>query len=311
MTGVDQKQRQAESGKAQERIDASADIQSFHFIDSWLMAIEFEGRIENELLTIIEDSRRTVGLRSKDGKYKAQTIEPIEQPDGSVQHPYGEPDAHAVTISTGPNYQSQREQANEFADTLAKVPEFAIPLGPLIIELKQLGPVGDKMKKVLTAILPPAVAQAYDDGENGQQPLPPQAVQALQQSAQAVKALNAHAQQIEAENAALKQKLDAQVVQSESKERISTFEGVVKLAVAELSAKSKMQADAIDAFMERTNQTLQLVLQGQQHAHEVGMASMQGAQAQEAQQSDQQHAASMQDQQAQQAQAMQEQQTQP
>ena len=247
MTGVDQKQRQQESGVAQEKIDEAADISSFHFIDSWLLAIEFEGRIENELLDVIEDSERVVGMRSKDGKYSVQKMTPQQLPDGSVQHPYGKSDGHAVTISTGPNYQSQLQEAKDFADTLAKIPEFALPLGPLIIDLKQMGPTGDKMKDVLIALLQPNVAAAYQNGEDGQPVVPPQAQQSLQKAGKVIQALNAHAQQMEQQIAQLTQKLQAQDAQNQSRERIASDDNQTKIQVAEINASVKERMNALDA----------------------------------------------------------------
>jgi hypothetical protein len=214
MTGVDQKQRQSESGVAQDKIDAAADTNNFHFIDSYLSAIEFEGRIENELLAYIEDSERTVGFQTKDGKYKSEKITPYpDQP-----HPYGPPEGHSVTISTGPDSVSQMVDAQKFAELLTKNPELLTnPLSPLIIQLKNLGPVGDKMIKVATALQPPPVQAAYADPEGQQEPTPPHAVAAIEQLKGMAQALNAHGEELQQKVIELEDEKQGKVVDNQGK----------------------------------------------------------------------------------------------
>lgn len=267
MTGVDQKERQTQSGVAQDKIDQAADIASFHFIDSWLMAIEFEGRICNELLDKIEDSQRSVGFRSKDGKYSVKKIRPMEMPDGSIQHPYGPAEAHSVTIATGPNYQSQQDKADKYLTDLIKESDFVTnPLAPLIIEAMRLGPTGDTMQKVAIAVQQNPAVRAIYQGDKGPPPIPPE--------------LLAEKQQLEAALADAMTQLDevkAKKAEIESKERMNTENNETKIAVAEIGAKQKMLAEDLSAFMLKMDRVFDLLMQEREHEHAVNMPAVNAA----------------------------------
>ena len=251
MVGVDQKQRQNESGVAQDKIDEASDISSFHFIDSYLAMVEFRGRIENELLTIIEDSSRTVGFRTKDGKYKAEPMTPTKAENGAVMHPYGEAGAHGVTIKTGPNYQSQMEKSREFLKDTASKPEFLQnPMSPMIIEAMDVGPLSDKMKQVAIAVQPPNVAAIYAE-EDGQEPMPAAAVQQMEEMKKSVEALSALAEEREAQVVELQDKLTAKENELRSREQIAADNNETKVVVEQIKADS-------DRLLEKMRQDFDL-----------------------------------------------------
>lgn len=248
MVGVDQKQRQNESGVAQDKIDEASDISSFHFIDSWLQMIEFRGRIENELLDKIEDSKRTVGFRTKEGKYKPSEIAPMEMGDGSVQHPYGPATSHDVTISTGPSYQSQMQKSREFLGDTASKPEFlANPMSPLIIEAMNVGPLTDKMKQVAVAVQPPNVQAIYaQDDDEGQEPLPPEAVQKIQQKNNELTAMNQHAKELEKKVIELEDDIKAKKIESESKEHIADQDNQTKIEIERMKEAHEIELKRLE-----------------------------------------------------------------
>lgn len=183
MTSTERIDRVAKSGAAQDRINEAGDVSSFHIVDNMTMLVEFEGRIENEWIAHIEDSERTVGMRKPDGKYQPFHLVPKQAEGQEVDHPYGKSDSHAVTISTGPDYQSQHAEKVEFIKDLIKNPDFVTnPVAPLLVHEMEMGPGGDKIEKILLSVQPPAVQEAYDEGEDGREPLPPQALRAIQEA---------------------------------------------------------------------------------------------------------------------------------
>src|SRR6185437_1126320 len=115
-------QRQNEkSGVALEKIQNAEAVGSFHFTDNFDRALENCGRQLNELITKIMDTPRHVAAPGADGSHGLVAIAPNGQapqganPEETLDPTQGEFD---VTVSTGPSYQSQREEAASFADTL-------------------------------------------------------------------------------------------------------------------------------------------------------------------------------------------------
>lgn len=245
MASAERVDRVSKSGVAQKETNEAGDIANYHIVDNMIMAVEYEGRIENEWLSLIEDSERTVGLRKPDGRYVTQRITPTEDASGNVQHPYGKSESHAVTVSTGPDYQSQRAEKVDFLKQIVGNPEFiANPLSPMVIHEAELGPGGDKMEKVALSVQPPAVQAAYaEEGEDGQAPLPPEAVQQIEELQQALNALNQHAKQMEAQLAAQAEDLKAQKIKAESDAQISAANNETTLEKARIEAQAKFEIE--------------------------------------------------------------------
>lgn len=289
MTSTDRVARVAKSGVAQERINEAGDISAFHITDNMSMLIEFEGRIENEWLSKIEDSERTVGLRKPDGKYVTAKISPKTDDAGNVMHDYGKAEDHAITFSTGPDYASQKDEKVAQLETLIKTPDvIANPLLPMLIHEMDLGPGGDKMEKIALSVQPPAVQAAYaeEDGEDGQESMSPQAIQAIQKKEQELTALNEHAKQIETQLIELTDDLKAQKIKADSDQKISADDNAAMLEKADRDNEVKIQLqrmkDAADLAKiqfdielerialdrEKFRASIALETQGRQQAHE-------------------------------------------
>jgi hypothetical protein len=99
-----------------------------------------------------------------------------------------------VTISTGPSYDSEREAASDFADLLVQQPQVFALLGPLVVKLKNLGPIGDKIADLLSIIQPPEARAIMNADKNGG----PDPVQLQQQLAEAMKQLEVMQGELEA-----------------------------------------------------------------------------------------------------------------
>jgi hypothetical protein len=205
-----------------------------------------------------------------------------------VQHPYGPSDSHAVTISTGPDYQSQKEAKDEFLKQIVGEPAFIQnPLSPMDIHEMELGPGGDKMEKVALSVQPPAVQAAYqeDDG-SGQPTMPPQAVQQIEQMKQSLTALNEHAKTLEAQIAELLFEKKAETL---------------KLAQEEKNLKLKLQVDidkaTIAASVKENVETMAQHVQAFKHIADVLTGNLQMAHEANQNELDRQHAVDLQGQQ--------------
>jgi hypothetical protein len=231
-------QRQNEkSGVALQKIATQQSIGTFHFIDNYDVALEFAGRQYQDLIPKIYDTDREVPTRTLAGDHKVVRIN-AEHKDKSgkpvnfkvASEEFG---THDVTISTGPSFQSQREEAGAFADTLATTPLFP-KVADLIVKLKNLGPIGDEIAKRLT---PPEFA-----GQDGE-PLPPQALAAIQQSKQSLQQLNAYAQQLEAKVKELEQEKQAKVIEKGAELEKAKMDNATKITVAEIGTKAQVSME--------------------------------------------------------------------
>lgn len=291
-------QRQNEkSGVALDKIQSQQAIGSFHFTDNFDRAIENAGRQIDELITKVMDTARQVGTRQPDDSHQLMHVvpggqspqqQPGEQsisPDDVFDPSKGDFD---VTISTGMSYQSQRAQASDFVDILLQeLPNLPIPpqakatLLAKAITLKDIGPIGDEMAKII-------------DPNGDGQPIPPQAQAAIaraqQQAHEATQAATQLAQEKQSkmwEHLGKMKELEAKFqgdMALEDKKLLSA------LTVAEVETKAQNANERISAVEE-------LVKQLHSQAHDSAMAAQQAAHQKAAQE---QQAASQQDLQAQQ-----------
>lgn len=260
MTTVERVARESSSGIAQQEMNASTDVASFHVVDSYLSAIEFEYRIETELLPLVEDSERVVGIRGADGSYSQERIVPKVDAEGNVvEHPYGPPDSHTPTISVGRDWQSQHQEDNEHIKELAKNPIFAIPTAPMLIDAMELAtPTTDLMKKALIASMPPNIARVYTEKEAGKTPLPPEAQQAVEESQveldkakqiiqalsqqleESMKALDSKQAELEAKGLIESEKIQANKEIELRREEIKKLQIEANLEIARLNSKTTL-----------------------------------------------------------------------
>jgi hypothetical protein len=264
------------SGVALEKISSQAAQGSYHFIDNFDRALEHGGRIMDELLPILYDTKRDVGTRKPDGSFRLRTIN--DDMDAKSQLKTGR---SKVTISTGPSYESQRQEAQDFAELLAKVPGVFPQIADLIVKLKDLGPIGDEIAERLT---PPQYRQ-----QDGQSPLSPQAAAIIQQSQQHAQALNAYAQELEKKNKELQGEKDAKVVDNEYKLKIETMRADADLTMKKLQIEAQVTIAEITTKAQEVTVRLKaendIFRQLHDQAHEAGLQA--DAQAHEAEQAKQ------------------------
>ncbi len=279
-------QRDSEkSGIALERISTQESIGSFHFTDNFDRALQNLGWQINELITPIYDTQREVPIEKADGTYDTlhtvgNTSHPIEDGVYDVQglpeeaqqeHLHTGVGDFDVTISTGPSYQSQREQASEFVDHLiANWEQLGIP-APLAqkilalgIKLKDIGPIGDAIQELLD---PP-------DDMSGFPPAAQAAISQLQSQMQALQQEN-QALHLERAGKVLEQQTKIQVEGMKGQHMLdkTTMDFITQIVKAELAAKSK--ADQVTAQNDATKELDMLgfqhdaTLQHSAQAHEV------------------------------------------
>lgn len=264
-----QAQRQNEkSGVALKEISTSAQKGAYHFVDNYEHAIRRVGEVLVDLIPSYYDTPRDVHVRGSDDKTIQVRINDPQQPAPKEYggQPIGLDKKHEydVTIATGPSYATEREKASDFADQLAGVrPEIFSWIGAEIVRLKNLGPIGDKLAEILDVMAPPPVQQL----KQGNQPLPPQAQQAIAQLQQAQQQIQQLQQIIQTDSVKEDKKTEREIA-------IKKLDGQIKLALAELQGKQKMEQKAADVSAD-------IDTREDEQVHELAMAGADAAQSEQ------------------------------
>lgn len=276
------------SGKALEAIDANEDRGTFHFIDNYKRAIAFTGTVMEDLRPHVYDAPRELGMRNKKGEHRSVKV---NQPatnskgeDATIDLTTGE---HKITIGDGPSFESERDAANEFVDTMIPQleqivtdPATKMKLAALLVQLKNIGPIGDEIVELL--------APKDADGQAQQQ-----LAQVTQQSQQ-YQAMIA-TQQTEIQQLTLEKK--AKVLDNEYKAKQADLDRKVKVDMAEAAAKTQnaQHRDEIWADLQKELHIAahEAATTAVQHAHEKYLADQQAAAAAASQDAAQGHEAEM------------------
>jgi hypothetical protein len=282
-------QQNQKSGIALERIQNSEAIGSFHFTDNLNRAKENTGRQLNELITKVMDTPRHVGIREPDETHGLLRVMSQEHFEGQPAPDPNQPESDQldylisdrgefdVTISTGPSFQSQREEASDFADTILKEvqsiaqllpPQAVAKLLALAIKLKDIGSLGDKMAEII-------------DPED-------QSAQQLAQAQQQLAAQQQNMQEMQAEIQKLQLEKAGKVIDNEYKMQLKQFEGSVDKQIAQLNADLKAYIANVTTkaqdVQERQRLFQETQLENHHAAHEIAMQKdQQGHEAQQAQ----------------------------
>jgi acetoin utilization deacetylase AcuC-like enzyme len=170
-----------------------------------------------------------------------------------------------VTVVTGPSFDSQRDEVDDFITNLAKIPQMFGLVADLLVKAKNMGPLGDQIADRLT---PPQFKQPA--------PMPPEAQQALQGMQQKLMAINAHSQQVEKRLAQLVQEKQAKIIDNQFKQAMQTMDQQTQLAIAWIKAKVDVGTQLGEQEWKELelihNSALEAAKLAAQHAHEFSMA---------------------------------------
>ncbi len=270
--------RSQKSGVALERIDDMISLGSFPFVDRFESGfLHNMGWQINELITPVLDTQREMPISQPDGKRSTMQLV------GNTSHPLNDQGAYEVqgledghlhtgkgefdvTIDTGPSYQSEREEQDDFVDTLianiANLPQPGTPQAKVFalgIRMRPtLGPVGQQIADVFDP--PPPDPN-----------MPPQAQAAIQQ-------LQSALQQVQTENSALhleragkvleqQTKLIMQQMKEDGDNQRAQLANDIKVLLAEITAKAQ-------STTERQQMYYEFWKENHSAAHEVGQQAM-------------------------------------
>lgn len=198
LNGQKSQNADAKSGKAIEALDRQENQGTYIFVSNYERAIARVGRQLEQGLGWCYDAPTEVGLRAADETYSQEKINQVDAKGQPIGFHTSTGD-HATTISVGPNDDSTRDAANDFAETLMNIPGIPPKVLALCVRLRNLGPIGDQ------------IAEAIDP--NGDEAIPPAVAQHMAQS-------NEMVQKLTAEVHKLAFQLEAKVPELQSRERM-------------------------------------------------------------------------------------------
>ncbi len=267
------------SGDALDKMEQSASIGTFHFVDSFDGMIRQTGVIEEDLIPKIHDYMGEVGTIDTDGKPL-----PVRINDPSDPKSIRTDTDHLVTVSVGPSSDSERSAADDFLHTLIGNIQIVAGIAgqkPAAAVFAQgvralnLGPTGDKIADLIE---PPEYKQ--QDG----QPVPTPREMAMHQEIQQLQAmLQKAAQDHQAKVVEQQGKMAVTQEQERHEDYRAAMDREVKLAVAAITAQAKQQLqDAALFYEERARVGAHLheqAMGNREIAHNVAMAHRDAAEA--------------------------------
>ena len=158
------------SGKAILARQRQGDVGTFHYQDNTNRAVRQLGRVIVDIIPKVYDTPRVVRWLGEDGKEEPVKIDPRmpeavqDAAEGSIYNlNIGKYD---VDVSTGPSYNTLRQEANEAMMEMTKGnPELWVTHGDLIAKMQDW-PGAEEFAKRTKAVMPPALKKAIMEAEN-------------------------------------------------------------------------------------------------------------------------------------------------
>jgi hypothetical protein len=210
------------SGLAVEKRAALSGLSQYAYLDNRARAIMYTGKVLLDLIPRIYDTERVVRIIGEDGSSKKITVNGEGKDGEAFNLMVGRYDC---VVSTGPAYQTQRQ---EVRDNIMEFVKYVQPAGPLLADIfvaHSDWPGADVAAKRLRKVLVPANAIEPEEGE---QPPPPDPAQEME-AKKAEFELQALAAKAAAEKAKAEQ--EALTVQLKQKEIEKVTAEIVKANV--------------------------------------------------------------------------------
>jgi hypothetical protein len=235
------------SGRAILARQREGDVSTFHFIDNLSRAIRHTGRIIIDLIPHVYNAARIVRIIGEDGSQQAQAVnQPAPEMDERGQPKVDEMGnaimaihdltvgKYDLTVSTGPNYTTQRQEtADQMMQLIQAYPAAAPLVGDILV--KSLDWQGaDEIAERIRRMIPPQAT--------GEQAIPPQ-VQEMIQEGQAALA------ELSAENQRLKQgeAIRLAQIESDARAKAAQIQSDEQMTMEELSSKERIARAQIDS----------------------------------------------------------------
>ncbi len=265
------------SGVAIERRKKSAEIVNFHFSDNEARSRKRIGEILIEAISIIDQPGDQVTLRSEDGKTRIVPVgEKYADPKSGeeVVHDLSQGD-YGVAISTGPTYDSQRQEIYERDLALIQAnPELMFIFGDQMLASDDAPGSAERAERMKRAIemRTPGLVQAPGQ----KQQIPPEVQQQIAGLTKEVADVHAFAQEQHRLATEKTGELEVKKYTVDEQEKTKRMIAAANLGSAE--ARVELEA-SVELTSEERDRAHELEIQEREHAHaaEIGAANRQDA----------------------------------
>lgn len=220
------------SGRAILARQREGDVSTFHFQDNMSRAIRHAGRILIDLIPHFYDKERIIRVMGEDGTPENVPLkQPVPQKDENgqpIMGPNGQPQTrifdlaagkYDLTVTTGPSYTTQREEAREQMVNMAQAFPPLMQIAGDLIAKNMDWPGAEEIARRLKTMLPPQL--------NGG--LPPEVQQMIEagkaqinSQGQMIQQMQAYINKLEADKAVDNRKVDIDQFEAET-DRIEAF----------------------------------------------------------------------------------------
>ena len=249
------------SGKAIMTRQREGDVSTFHFVDNMARAIRHTGRVLIDLIPRVYDAERIIRVIGEDGSQEAKQVntpyqvrdpktgQPMQQPvigqDGQpMQDEAGNPlmkpimalhdltaGKYDLTVTTGPSYTTQREEAAaQMTEMIRAFPQAAPIVGPELaknLDWPGADKIAEKMEQMASGQLPPEVQKQIEEGK-----------QKLQQQAEEIQNLKSDQQASMAK------------MQADQQQAAAKIDADKQIAIMKIQAEMEIERIKIDAQKE-------------------------------------------------------------
>lgn len=236
-----------QSGRAILALQKESDTGTLHFGDNQALMITHIGRILVDVIPKFYDTKRVLRILGEDDQPDTVSIDPAQKEpmrkvmgaDGKIKKIYNlSVGKYDVTVSSGPGYQTSRQEAATVMTDLANTAK-----DPVSAAILRYGAVknsdfagSDEIVRMLKSMLPPQAITA----EGEQEPIPAAAMAKISELTQQAEQMNAEGQKLMQEN----QQLKAGVQEGMAKVQADAQASQAKIQSDAQAAQMKIQADA-------------------------------------------------------------------
>ena len=230
------------SGRAIYARQQQGEIATFNYRDNMSKAVELTMEILIDLIPNIYDTERELRILGQDGAEDYKRINQVVY-DPKTKKEVRINDLasgkYDVTVTTGPAFSTQRQEAAEMYMGLTQgMPEIMQIAGDLIFKAVDL-PYSDDIAERLRTMLPPPIQQMLQEDQD----MPPEVQQQMMQANQAMQQVQEYGKMVEAANAELQQD---KALNEKAKAEIKAETANVRAASSDFEAKiAKETADLI------------------------------------------------------------------
>lgn len=241
------------SGRAILARQREGDVSNFHFTDNLNRAVRHAGRCIVDMIPRIYDTARVVQIRGEDeAMSSAQINQPVMDEQAGVERILNDLTVgkYDVTISAGPSYTTQRQEAAEGMSNLAQAwPPLMDTAGDLVV--KNLDwPGAEEISERIKRRIPP---QIIGGEEGAEAQIPPEVAQQMQQLQQALEQATKELQ--DAQTGLAKARIDADSkvevahINAKSRQDVEEIKGLVQLLLERMQPPPVLEAAAYQTGM--------------------------------------------------------------